>query len=63
VFPDGRVVMLHGKQQQQAFYDAIGRKPGGQAYPKPSDDAIVIDEVAIMRAKKVKEVKNADKRF
>lgn len=55
--------MLHGKQQQQAFYDAIGRKPGGQAYPKPSDDAIVIDEVAIMRAKKVKEVKNADKRF
>lgn len=63
VFPDGRVVMLEGRQQQQAFYDAIGRKPGGQGYPKPSDDAIVIDEVAIMRAKKAKAIKDAEKRF
>jgi len=63
VFPDGRVVMLHGKEQQQAFYDAIGRRPGGQAYPKPGDDAIVIDEVAKMRAKKAKEMKDAEKRF
>ena len=63
VFPDGRVVMLEGKAQQQAFYDAIGRKPGGQSYPKPTEDAIVVDEVAVMRAKKAKELKNKDKQF
>lgn len=63
VFPDGRVVMLKGREQQQAFYDAIGRKPGGQAFPAPSADAIVIDEVALMRAQKMKAIRDKDKQF
>ena len=60
VFPDGRTVILKGREEQQAFYDAIGRKPGGQAFPRPDEDVFVVDEVAKMRAKKKA---MADKRF
>lgn len=57
VFPDGRVHIMNGKQAQEEFYDAIGRKSAADAYPRPSPGTVVKDELAAKRAQK------AGKRF
>lgn len=50
VYPDGQVVMMHGRAEQQAFYDLIGRQAGTGSYLQPA--GAVIDEVAAMRARR-----------
>jgi hypothetical protein len=57
VFPDGRVHIMTGKQAQQEFYDAIGRKSAADAFPRPAPGVVVKDELAAKRAQK------AGKRF
>jgi hypothetical protein len=57
VFPDGRVHIMTGKQAQQEFYDAIGRKTAADAFPRPAPGVVVKDELAAKRAQK------AGKRF
>jgi hypothetical protein len=33
IFPDGKVFLMHGKAEQQAFYDALGRVPKSPGAP------------------------------
>jgi hypothetical protein len=47
VYPDGKVVMMQGKADQEAFYASIGRQTGAGSYPKPSGP--VVDELAKRR--------------
>lgn len=47
VYPDGKVVMMQGKADQEAFYASIGRQTGAGSYPKPTGP--VVDELAKRR--------------
>jgi len=39
VYPDGRVVMMSGRADQEKFYEMIGRKTGAGSYPRPQGPA------------------------
>ncbi len=48
VYPDGKVVMMQGKADQEAFYAMIGRQTGAGSYPRPTGP--VTDELAKRRS-------------
>jgi hypothetical protein len=50
IFPDGQVVMMYGRAEQEAFYASIGRQTGAGSYAQPAGE--VVDELAARRAKR-----------
>jgi hypothetical protein len=52
VFPNGNTLVMSGKLEQKAFYDAVGRQTAVGSYPRPAPGTPVVDEVAAMRARK-----------
>ncbi|HVK15167.1 MAG TPA: hypothetical protein VM597_40885 [Gemmataceae bacterium] len=54
VFPNGNTLVISGKMEQKAFYDAVGRQTAVGSYPRPAPGTPVVDEVAAMRARKGK---------
>ena len=52
IFPDGKVVIMNGKAEQQSFYASIGRVAADGAYPRPVAGTAVVDELAARRGSK-----------
>jgi hypothetical protein len=54
VFPDGKSVVMAGRAEQKAFYDAFGRQTAIGSYPRPAPGTVVPNDLAAARARKNK---------
>jgi hypothetical protein len=51
VFPNGNTLVMTGKAEQKAFYEAFGRQTAVGSYPRPAPGTPVKDELAARRGR------------